>query len=249
MQKNNLKYRRYFRLMLVLLLAATALAAALAGLTYSRYVVEWTPGRTAAQAKDFYFASDLLSEGDAPVYQLANFVPGQAIAFQLRNYADELRVSQTDISYAVAASGLAGLSGTLVAGKTPVNQTVELMVDGTRFENGKATVLVEAETTAPYSQKLSAVFELYQSISNVSYQVSDSAGSNTLALTITTADESGTVNLTFPSNVLPDNTDHRLTLGTGTTLSINVNSKAQYTIIFFKNNPNAVFGDSNFSIS
>lgn len=238
------------RVVWVLLIVACVVVLSFAAVTGAKYVLQWSKGVAQADAKAFYFTSDLLTEGDTPQYQLANFVPGTStIDFTLRNYTDELRVSEADIVYTVSATGLSNTSGTIVQnGSTGVNQSVSLTVPASAFTNGKATIRVTASAASPYAKTLSAVFELYQKIDSVSYSVYDASGSNTVTLTVTTDDKAGTVNIAYPSGALPDRTDSRLSFGTGT-CSFNAEANAQYSFVFFKTSPSEAFSTSDFAVN
>lgn len=235
--KRDKKMSRAGLICLLLLVAAVLLFA---GITTARYVMEWSSGTTQADAKDFYFISDLLTSGDTPVYQLSDFVPGTStITFTLRNYADSLRVSEANIDYTITTdnASVTHSGGTITKSDTTgVDETVTISVPTAAFTNGTATIRVTATSTSPYSQSLAAVFELYQRLDDITVTVHDAAGSNTLTLLVTTNDEGGTVSLSIPANVLPDSTDNRLTIS-GSTCSFNAVANAQYSFTFFKTAP------------
>lgn len=249
MQKRQRDKKKLSGLTLVCLLLSATAVLSLTAVTAARYVQQWKPAPAQADAKDFYFTSDLLTDGDTPVYQLSNFVPGTStISFQLRNYADALRVSESNVAYTVAATGLPNTTGTIAqSGSAGQSNEVALAVPATSFANGKATVRVTAQSTAPYAQTLEAVFELYQKISigAVTHEVYDAAGSNTVTLTVTTRDEAGTISITPPGGVYPDRTDSRLASGN----SFNANANAQYSFVFFKSNPATTYAASSFGVS
>lgn len=237
---------------LVCLIVSVIALFSLTAVTTARYMLQWKPAPMLADAQDFYFTSDLLTAGDTPVYPLSNFVPGQSkIRFTLRNYADELRVSEADITFTVTATGLSTTSGTIARnGSTGVDQVVELDVPDTAFSGGMATIRVTATATAPYEQVLAAQFELYKQIdiSAVTWEVYDAANSNTITLTITTRGQSGTIAITPPTGVLPDRTNNLLAFN-GSTCSFNANANAQYSFVFFKTAPSAAFQSGNFTVT
>lgn len=258
MSKNQHKKKKNIRLPYVILLLFAALLLSTA-VTYSRYSLDWSLGRTAAQAKAFYFTSDLLEEGedDPPIYRIGDFKAGDEISFKLRNYADELRTSGADITYTITATGGAVLTDTgnnETSGKgvlhlegsenEQVENTVTLTVPTESFTSGKAVVKVVVTSTLPYTQTLSAVFELYQSMTDVTLNVLDAVDSNTLTLTVTTHDKNGTVTIHWSEDaLLPDRTDSRLSnitmnLG-GNSCQFNANANAQYVFTFFKNTPSS----------
>lgn len=252
MSKKRRKKRRwrFTRLGIVCLVLCILAVLALAGVTAAKYVQQWKPGHMQADAADFYFTSDLLMPGDTPVYQLSNCVPDtSAIRFSLRNYADELRISEKTVRYTVTCTnGVSGTAGSIETNVTGggVDEPVELTVPAGSFFDGKATVRVTA-VSSPYAETLEAVFELYETLTGVDYTVYDAVDSNTVTLTVTTKGSHGTVNITPPSGALPDRTDVRLT-DSGSGCSFNANAYAQYSFVFFKTNPSAVFAKTNFIV-
>lgn len=225
------------------------------GFTAARYVLDRASGNQLASADRFYFTSDYLEEGDYPVYHIS--VPSwdeAAIQFQLRNYADEKRVSETDISYqcAVTVNGASdedkAKTGALtLANNTPSQQEASVTIKDFNkddFQSGKATVQVTA-TASPYAQTIGAIFELYLPIQGVEYSVSDAVGSNTLILLVTTGEKGGTVTIQYnqgnQSNVLPDNTNPLLKNITATSCTFQAEADAQYSFVFFKTDPKQIY--------
>ena len=219
--------------------------------TLSKYVLSLSTYRQ-ADAKAFYFTSDLLAAGDTPVFQIANFIPGTStISFNLRNYSDELHVSESAVAYTITTDNpnVTGAPGTVALnGTSPVNQPVSLSVPSTAFTSDKVTIRVTAVSTAPYSTTWSAVFELYRKTVDADFSVYDAIDNNTVTLTITTGDDSGTVNIGFPATLYPDRTDGRLTAVGTTVCSFSAAANAQYSFVFFKSDPSSVYSVTAFSV-
>lgn len=244
------KARRFWLIFLVLCVLTVI---SLNGIvTVSKYVLHLNAYRQ-ADAKAFYFTSDLLSAGDTPVFQIVNFVPGTStIRFYLRNYSDALHVSETDISYTISTgnASVAGATGTVAQnGTTLVNHPVTLAVPQGAFSNGKATIRVTATANMPYTATLSAVFELYERNTNVRYTVYDTTGNNTVTLTVTTGDNTETLHIVFPAAIYPDPTDSRLTVESATACRFSAVANGQYSFVFFKSNPSLTYSVSDFSVN
>ena len=117
------------------------------------------------------------------------------------------------------------------------------------LQNG--TYKVTATTTAPYKKTLEAIFVISNNDNNIYYEVSDSAGSTVLYLTVTSNDYNGNVNITFPSGLLPDSTDTNMTgvnLESSKNMSINLKNNSEYSFKFFKEDPQRVFSKSEFIV-
>ena len=236
----------------VLLVLVAVVLLSLAAVTTARYVLQWKSNINQVDAANFYFTSDHLSADDVPVYQLGDFKPGESeITFTLQNFVDEERCSEKEIQYTVAAHSTKGdvITKNGSIGVDTKTATVNLTVSEDYFVNGKATVTVTAESTAPYSETLSAVFVLYQHITTVSHTVYDSADSNRLMLYVTTGDQAGTVTITAPANVIFDRIDKRLENISGNTCTFNANANAEYSFAFFKQDPQKTYATSDFKVN
>ena len=71
----------------------------------------------------------------------------------------------------------------------------------------------------------------------ISYNVSDASGSPNLKLTVTTAEFSGSVTISWPEGVLPDNTDPLLENASGNSCTVTLEKYSEYTFQFFKTDP------------
>ncbi|NLW70208.1 MAG: hypothetical protein GX061_03915 [Eubacteriaceae bacterium] len=258
-KSNKKALRLWIALLLPLLFASLSLGAVAA----AKYTIEKGSDWLQAKAKNFYFTSDILSSSEnVPRYQISDFVPGDgeghsSITFELRNYEDDLRVSQIDVGYTITTDNAAvntannNAGGTItVAGE---KATVNLIVPAGCFDSdGKALIRVTAQSS-PYKKLLIAEFELFKKIDGITAAVYDAPDNNTLNLTLTTQDMGGTVTITTPAAVLPDRTDSRLTgisydAQTGYTCTFTAAANAQYSFVFFKTSPSTVYNQTNFTI-
>lgn len=179
-------------------------------------------------AQEFYFESDLLSETGSK-YTLQSGV--DTISFTLRNYADELRSSDCEISYEVTLSSSSEKKqGTIPAGKN------EVPLEFTNLEAG--TYTVTAKATAPYTAELKANF-VVQADERVGISVRDSKGSADVLVTLKTVDFEGPVTLNWPDGLLPDNTDPLLSSATGDSTVIDLEASSSYTFRFLKKTPDS----------
>lgn len=189
-------------------------------------------------AKSFYFESDLLEalegNGEIPKYTLQD---GEStIAFQLRNYPDDLRTSEVDIACEVVLSGdsMADQKRTVIFEKNTQDK------ESVSFENlSPGTYQVTAEAVMPYSKILQAEFTVAAFSQDIKSSVRDGAGSPNLMVTVTTTDYEGHITISWPDGVLPDNTDPLLEKASGNSCTVNMKKHSEYTFQFFKTNPNA----------
>lgn len=193
--------------------------------------VEKSTQTNVLSAKDFYFTSPLL-EGTTHT-----LMPGTTtLEIPVRNYADSLRYSGTDIVYTYTVtkdnSKVAGGSGTVAGGAA---NTASISVQN--LTAGTYTVTVNA--TSPFTAGLTGTFVIPEITGGVSYKVDDSSGSPYAVLTVWTENYSGNVTVSWPSGLTPDSTDPALRSFTGgstggsTTVALDTYSSASYR--FFKN--------------
>ncbi len=183
--------------------AGVALLAILIGVTFGKYLHQLrTEG--SVRAKEFYFTSDFLDGG---THTLA---PGSTeMSFMLGNYADELRFSEVEITYAVTVTPVDAAtssptvengSGTLVTGD---KRDAEVTVTG--LTPGK-TYTITATGTGGYEQSLTAtVVVLAQE--PVVYMYLDTTNSEYVLLTVWAQGYRGDVTIDPPEGLIPDNTD------------------------------------------
>lgn len=206
------------------------------------------------EAENFYFSSDLL-KAEGTTYDYKKGV--DTIKINISNNIDTLRYTETNIDYQVS---ITDINGNTVVDKnnqsiTKVNGTLngdKINSTEIAFNNLQdGTYKVIATSLAPYKKTLEAIFVIANNDNNIYYEVSDSAGSTVLYLTITSNDYKGNVNVTIPSGLLPDSIDEKMAsvnLENSRTMSVNLNNNAEYSFKFFKEDPQRVFTKSDFIV-
>lgn len=241
----------------VLLIISLMMTAAFAGVTFSRYMTENVLTPRQADSADFYFTSDILvatDSDDIPNYNLV-FDQGETpeIAFSLHNYKNDLNWSTADIDFKVeyfvnkSNTLITAETGTIIAGNGGVDKSITITPQDAKAGD---TVTVVVTATAPYEAKLTAIFRIHAPDTGWSYDVSQNIDSNVVMLTVTTKSmpANKTITITYPSGVMPDQLDSRLTIGSGNTVSLTVSGEDKYTIVFYKTDPAKQFIKSDFTL-
>lgn len=160
------------------------------------------------KALDFYFTSNLLDGG---IHTLS--AGSDKVEFTLGNHADELRYSEVDIAYVVTVTpadnvkveyGSASQRFTL-----GTKQDDKVTISG--LKPGTYTVKAEGigsnkEGAAGYKETLTATIEVPEPEQAV-YQYLDTTNSEYVLLTVWSQGYQGTVTITPPASLIPDNTD------------------------------------------
>lgn len=220
---------------------------------YAKYLNDYNDSSLYA-AEDFYFNSDLLTkEGTTYKYQRGV----NRISIVLKNNEDDLRYSESDINYEIK---IVDLSGDVVTSNTgeEIKSIIGTLNGGaiTRktvtFDNLKTgTYRVEATTKSPYVTTLKATFVITEADNDIDYEISDSAGSTVLFLTINSVDYSGKIDVTVPEGLVSDNTMEALNnidLSKSRKIKLDFKENSSYTYKFFKENPNILYSKSDFLI-
>ena len=174
--------------------------------------IQSSTGQTLVKAPEFYFTSDLLST-ENPHYVLNSAV--NRVTFTLRNSADALRVSQVDIDYEVSTDNGAsvqykpGITDTGALSKTlPQNQPTEVTYELSGLKPG-ITYTVTATGAAGYTQTLQAIFTVSDKDENVHKHLQISRDGY-MILTVWTHNVAGTLSVSFPDDLIPDNTNEHM---------------------------------------
>ena len=181
-------------------IACIAIAAALGiGGAYASYLSKSTQyGSVSSPA--FYFESDFLLVG-GKIYN----VPAGAgsVTFVLKNYADDLRVSDNTIHYTISAENggtLSASEGDLTGGiKSSVTITLSNLTPGKDYK-------VVATANAGFEKTIEATFRIAEPALKL-YQHTDASDASYVLLTVWAENISGSVNVSFPKGLIPDNTD------------------------------------------
>ena len=198
--------------------------------------------------KAFYFNSDLLKLSSKS-YTLQNGT--DEISVNLYNYEDKLRVSLVDIEYEVVLLDSNSNEVSKKSGVLSKNKKSTALVTFDNLDSGSYTV--NAISKRPYYQILTSTFHVQGVLDDIEYSVTDSKNSQIVQLTINTYDYSGNLNITFPSDVIVDNTNTYFRdyskNSNGNSYTVNFKNNSEYTFKFFKSDPSKVYTKSNFSVS
>lgn len=219
---SKLNNKKAYLIIILVFLTVTALISGAYG-----YYVHKNRTDGYVKASNFYFDSDILVEG-GKTYTLN--VNTKEITFELRNYADELRCSENDISYTITTT-----AGTLskVSGILTKNERNKDEIILSNLENGK-TYTVTATANCGYTKTISATF-IVRDIENNFYK-NISVKDPYVILTIWTENISGTVTIKFPLGLIPDNTCSKMedVLKADGQFSVEIDAYSSYEFRFFK---------------
>ena len=205
-QKNRIQHKGSLRVCLLLVLIL--LASGGIGTTVAKYIHS-TDGKMLVKAPEFYFTSDLLTGDGKASYMLNSNVT--EVAFKLSNAADDLRFSESDVVYEVSTTGgklqcvPSSTTTAEIAKKLPNGRVSEVTWRLSGLEPG-IPYTVTAKGVAGYSQTLSATFQVADKDQNV-YKNLTKSPDGYLLLTVWTHNVAGTLNISFPECLVPDNTN------------------------------------------
>jgi len=213
-----------------------------AGYVYTKLVKSYI----ATSEADFYFTSDLLSDAaEVPVYQINHdWATAATINFELRNYENQLNVSDRPITYSVSAEPAGGSAGGTIVPNGTVGQRrpVRLTVPVPANPAAPLEVLVTAVSSRPYAKTLQGRFVILPAIS---FSVADNSGSPVATLTLAlsrAAQSSRNVTIGWQEGAVPDMTNP-LVLNAASidlvnrTLTTSLHTASVYELIFFKDSP------------
>lgn len=203
-----------------------------------------------ATSPAFYFESDYLSESGSEY--ILNVDTG-SVSFKLKNHADLLRWSDESLTYTVTLTCLttpppatpATLSvstGTLAGG---MKSEVEITLTG--LQNG-CSYAVEAVGECGFRRTLRATFTVNQYDPFLGKNLVDQE--NFVILTVWTKDLEGTVEITFPDGLIPDNTWPGMddVLSEPKSFSQAYGKLNSRTYRFFKSNSSKIFSAEEFDV-
>lgn len=230
--QENKKKRTGRRLFLAgVILAAAAL---ITGLTMAKYVHQWESDPALADARAFYFTSDLLKESGTDSYKLYSW--GDGIKIKLQNFEDVKRISETDIAYTVTCDDGKGTVEDKGNGKMSKGSASENLIV-IHPEPGAKSVTVRAKATAPYEKELTATFEL-EDTSQPMFQIVDTAGEAAAELIIKGGNKTQRFSMSWDSGLLaPDRTNPLFQAGEGSSAFIEITASGSGSILLFKNDP------------
>ena len=192
----------------------------------AKYIKQNNTKNNSATAKEFYFESDLLDgkEHEVVATKAADGTATASVTIRLKNYADELRYSETEIQYEVSVTEknsdegtdtdpneqsedsnivITGDTGTIDAGaKNHADVTLS------NLEAGK-TYVVTAATSNIYQKTLTGTINVVAPDDTLYAYVRDNT--QYIEVTVWTTDYAGEVTLKYDNKtLLPDNTDTKM---------------------------------------
>lgn len=190
--------RRTRRIAVLWIVLAVSVILSVSGAVLARYFKVFHTDKGVVTSKNMYFTSDYLTESGAE-YNISS----DSVTIQLMNYPDQLRVSDLEVTYTVTVEGgeytLSNASGTLTASeKSSTTFTVS------NLERGK-TYTVTAIGQGGYKTTLKATFTVAAPENHVYMRVTQN--DYYVLLTVWTQKATGNATVTFPTTLLPDNTD------------------------------------------
>ena len=243
--KKEIKTKRQLvSLILILLAIVTTLTAGI--VTLARYVSKKTSDGLVTPSK-FYFESNLLAV-EAESYRVGT----DTITFDLKNFDDNLRVSEVDIDYTVTIQCTdksvvipegKNTSGTLSKG---TKSSVSVEYGGLTL--GK-TYTVYAKATAPYTKILTANFTLPNESEAVTFTKSSEGGNDIVVyVTAKTGNVPKEVILKWQNGYVPDNSVKGMADAGGNSHLLTLEENSVYTFRFFKSSLGIGYNSVSFGI-
>lgn len=242
------------------ILTLFTLLSSVIGMTWAKYTTSSNnPGL--ANAKPFYFSSDKLSPEGASSSCPVEFSAGASdsvFSFVLRNYEDDMRITNDEIRYSATLTPASGEARTVIAETTlpsagAQDTTVQVTVHKSDFqlEDGSlGTATLSVTTTKPYQKTLSVTLALSQVAGDIGWEVSDEAGAVLLTLQGGTGEQ---VTVTWPEGIMPDPLCPIFSYAEVSTEQRQVTFQAEsgetYSLSFLKTNESAAFGKEQFAVS
>lgn len=196
-KKNKMKIKQPF----LFLLFGFLIWAGIFGGLYAKYIAQESR-KNKPIAENFYFTSDLLTE-DGKNYTLSSGT--NKITFQLRNFEDELRSSDSNIEYKYTVTRNdqeeKNQVGTITSNGSSGNSST-ITIDN--LKTGEYTVTAMA--TSPFTKTLKATFLIPEESTEIEYNVEDKAGSPYAMLHVSTKAYNGKVKISWPDGLIPDTT-------------------------------------------
>lgn len=227
---------------LVWIVVALLVAFSAVGFVAAKYLADYNK-EAEIHASNFHFSSNYLQYDSEPVYTVSDW-GDHNVQFCLYNYEQEniALISETDLTYQIDVE--AGWSVTVKDGNgqvvTPnsgaytmpgseiVSHTVVLEYTG---EGEPTSVNVTVKSTAPYAKEIKAKFNL-STKKSFDYTVVDKG--DYCELIIETNNYYGTIEVTWPDGVSPDNTCEYMGLWRDASKPAELNALEYktYTLIF-----------------
>lgn len=211
----------------------------------AKYIKQKDLNNNSAKAQEFYFESDLLDgeEHEIVATKNADGSTTGSVTIRLKNYADELRYSETAIEYTVSVKEMDADTDKMLADSSITNKSGTIATEGRHaqdvtisgLEAGK-TYTVTATTNNVYQKTLQGTIKVLAPDETVYTAVNDQT--EYIEVTVWTTDYTGEVTLKYGDiGLIPDNTNEKMrdALSTGGTISENNwEANTSYVFRFFK---------------
>ncbi len=250
------KKKKLSMLATLCILTALALLLSNGAVTLAKYIIS-TQKESTAVAKPFYFSSDKLDE-TTPYYQLDTRRSGAVtVKFQLRNYIDKLRCTDSGFSctYQITADdgtvippsggSTADNPGTVTfTGGSQDPKDISFPVDASYFADGRK-VTVTASTTSPYDKTIQAEFGFAKGQAQLQYSVSEKSG----AVVLEVGGAEGSLTVAWPENLIPDRSNPMLQGAGDRSVTFTAESSTRYAFTFMKADPSKTYSENDFQVS
>lgn len=229
MKKLNISFAEKNQRAPAIFFVAALIVIVTAGVTFARYMLK-EDFSGVAEAKPFYFASDLLKEkAENKVYH----IDPETSSFDITifNFIDSKRITGDKISAKVTVDG-----GTC----TPENFEIAGGVEGEQkvtITPAANVVTVSVTSSQPYEKTLRAEFLME---AGSQYRVEDEVGKRAAVLTITYVGQqpASGVLLTVPADVIPDATNPLVSKEPDGRYRFTPKESGVYTLVLLKKNVN-----------
>lgn len=196
--------------------------------------------KTDLDSDHFYFSSDYLRSDETPVYEIL----GNSVTFDVRNYADSLRINGTDIIYTATStdgSTVSTSTGTLTGGALSKSEiTLSYSFQG---DEQQKDITVTVRGTGTYTGTLQAKFIFIRPTDKLKYYIEDTSGSNYAVLYIcaTEANKAATLSWNIDELLIDETNDYifdqvenNLETKTGSVTTKDITAGTTVKIVFFK---------------
>ena len=217
--------------------------------TLARYIRGEETGWLQIKPEKFYFTSNVLESGgtDSAV-QLYNWDQRQDYMFfmDIRNWADDFRITPGDIRYSVeinagAAVGVTGAvsgssaadGGYLLPGGLANTQKLVITIPAGQIPTGnqvEVKVKAKPDRGIGYGKTLSGIFQLNEGAEDCKVQVE---AHNTYIDLLVGVDRGQTVTVAWPDCLTPDNTNRWIKDAVGASETVTLGDKASCRLRFF----------------
>ena len=248
-EKRRSRRRRSRRTMAVMaaIIGLTAVSG-IGAVTFARYVGGYESRWLQIKPEKFYFTSDQLNRKGDAVIDLYNWNQEEDYLFfmDIRNWEDDLRVSEGPVIYSVTVEGADGIKSAVaqpgndmktqdsyeLPGNLPATQKLVITVPGgvTPVDNQvKVKVKARPEGGKGYTRTLSGKFTLNKGAQTVEAEVEVHNAYIDLLIGV---DKGQSLKVEWPSCLTPDNTNRWLTQAVGTDCEVTLEERSSCRLRF-----------------